>query len=76
MLQNMIMFVCVRCVCIVTTKCKGMRQNHLDKHDDQEMISHLYISIIFYIHIHAQQEKLVRKYLHLVKYEQKNGYKI
>ena len=60
MLQNMIMFVCVQCVYIVTTKCKAMRQNDLNKHNDQEMISLLY-TFYYIMHIHAQQEKLMTK---------------
>ena len=59
MMQNMIMFVCVQCVYTVITKCKAMRQNHLDEHNDQEMISLLYFYYI--IHIHAQQGKLMTK---------------
>ena len=39
MLQNMTMSVCVQCLYIVTTKCRAMRQNHLNEHGDQEMIS-------------------------------------
>ena len=36
MLQSMIMYVCVRCVFIVTTKCKAMRNIHQEEQDDQE----------------------------------------
>ena len=49
MLQSMIMYVCVRCVYIVTTKCKAVRKTHLDEHDDPETISLFYIFIILYI---------------------------
>ena len=74
MLQSMIMYVCVQCVYIVTTKCKAMRQNHLDEHDDQETIV-IYIFLLFYTYsgpasIRETNDK--KKHLHLVKYEQKN----
>ena len=49
MLQSMIMYVCVRCVYIVTTKCKAVRKTHLNEHDDPETISLFYIFIILYI---------------------------
>ena len=48
MLQSMIMYVCVRCVYIVTTKCKAVRKTHLDEHDNPETISLFYIFIIYY----------------------------
>ena len=47
MLQSMIMYVCVRCVFIVTTKCKAMRNNHHDEQDDQETSSLFYIFILY-----------------------------
>ena len=53
MLQSMIMYVCVRCVYIVTTKCKAVRKTHLDEHDDPETISLFYIFIIYYTYFHA-----------------------
>ena len=53
MLQSMIMYVCVRCVYIVTTKCKAVRKTHLDEHDDQETISLFYIFIIYYTYFQA-----------------------
>ena len=43
MLQSMIMNVCVRCVFIVTTKCKAMRNIHLEEQDDQETSNLFYI---------------------------------
>ena len=66
MLQNMIMSVCVGCVYIVTTKCRAMRQNHLDESSDQEMIRFLYI-FLFYIVYHQdqQQQKRTTEKLHL-----------
>ena len=36
MLQNMIMYVFARCVFIVTTKCKAMKNIHHKEQDDQE----------------------------------------
>ena len=71
MLQSMIMYVCVRCVFIVTTKCKAMRHNRHDEQDDQETSSVFYIFILYIILfrpsiISNDDEK---KYLHLVKYD-------
>ena len=73
MLQSMIMFVCVQCVYIVTTKCKAMRHNHHDEHDDQETFSFL----LYYTYsgqASIRETKDERKYLHLVKYEEKIFY--
>ena len=41
----MIMNVCVQCVFIVTTKCKAMRNIHLEEQDDQETSSLFYICL-------------------------------
>ena len=49
MLQSMIMYVCVRCVFIVTTKYKAMRNNHHEEQDDQETSSLFYIFILYII---------------------------
>ena len=51
---SMIMYVCVRCVFIVTTKCKAMRHNHHDEQDDQETSSLFYIFILYYIQAQHQ----------------------
>ena len=48
MMQSMIMYVCVQCVFIVTTKCKATRHNHHDEQDDQETSSLFYIYILSY----------------------------
>ena len=48
MLQSMIMYVCVRCVFIVTTKCKAMRNIHHKEQDDQATSNLLYFYIIYY----------------------------
>ena len=64
MLQSMIMYVCVRCVYIVTTKCKAVRKTHLDEHDDPETISLFYIFIIYYTYFqapHHQSELLATR---------------
>ena len=49
MLQSMIMYVCVRCVFIVTAKCKAMRNIHHKEQDDQETSNLFYIFILFII---------------------------
>ena len=48
MLQSMIMNVCVQCVFIVTTKCKAMRNIHLEEQDDQET-SNLFYKFLYYL---------------------------
>ena len=48
MLQSMIMNVCVQCVFIVTTKCKAMRNIHLEEQDDQET-SNLFYIFLYYL---------------------------
>ena len=69
------MYVCVRCVYIVTTKCKAVRKTHLDEHDDPETISLFYIFIIYYTYFqapHHQSELLAtRKNSHFKKNEPK-----
>ena len=49
------------CMCVMCihcyNKCKAMRQNQLDKHDDQETISLFYIFII----IHFQEKLMTNK---------------
>ena len=60
MLQSMIMYVCVQCVFIVTTKCKAIRNIHDEEQNGQETSSLFYIfkeqddqetSFLFYIFI-------------------------
>ena len=58
MLQNMIMSVCVGCVYIDATKCRAVRQNPLNEHGNQEMISFLYT---LYHHDHQQQQRTTEK---------------
>ena len=77
MLQSMIMNVCVLCVFIVTTKCKAMRNIHLEEQDNQET------SILFYVFLYYRAStKYKRNYddekkpLHSVKYDTKNLKKI
>ena len=48
MLQSMIMNVCVQCVFIVTTKCKAMRNIHLEEQDDQETSNLFYLYMFLY----------------------------
>ena len=48
MLQSMIMYVCVQCVFIVTTKCKAMRNIHHEEQDDQETSNLFYTPIFLY----------------------------
>ena len=80
MLQSMIMYVCVRCVFIVTTKCKAMRNVHHEEQDDQETSSLFYI--LYYILYNSGPASTIRetddekKHLHLVKYDPKNLKKI
>ena len=75
MLQNMIMYVFARCVFIVTTKCKAMKNIHhkeqddqetsnLKEQDDQETSNLLYFFILFSYKIqahHQQSEKLTMR---------------
>ena len=73
MLQSMIMDVCVRCVFIVTTKCKAMRHNHHDEQDDQGTSS-LFFIFLYYILFCSGPASIrdtddEKKYLHLVKYD-------
>ena len=49
MLQSMIMNVCVQCVFIVTTKCKAMRNIHLEEQDDQETSNLFYYIFLYYL---------------------------
>ena len=49
MLQSMIMNVCVLCVFIVTTKCKAMRNIHLEGQDDQETSNLFYYIFLYYL---------------------------
>ena len=58
------------CMCAMCIHCYNKMQSneakHLDKHDDQEMISFLYIFLFYIIHIHAQQQQLTstpKKYI-------------
>ena len=67
----MIMSVCVLCVYIVTTKCRAMRQKYLNKHEDQETISFLYIFLLYYTYPCPATATDDNKKIHLVKYEQK-----
>ena len=76
----MIMNVCVLCVFIVTTKCKAMRNIHLEEQDDQET-SYLFYYIFLYYSLyilHAKHQQYKRNYddekkpLHSVKYDTKN----
>ena len=79
MLQSMIMNVCVQCVFIVTTKCKAMRNIHLEEQDDQETsnLFYLYMFLYFITPIYFRpsfnnKRKIVttrKKHLHSVKYE-------
>ena len=75
MLQSMIMFVCVRCVFIVTTNCKAMRNNHHEEQGDQETSSHfLFLYYILYCSGPAstlRETEDEKNHLHLVKYHPK-----
>ena len=68
MLQSMSMNVCVQCVFIVTTKCKAMRNIHLEGQDDQETsnLFYIYVFIFYYSYIFQAKastikEKLLRR---------------
>ena len=54
--------ICVLCVFIVTTKCKAMRNIHLEEQDDQETSNLLYIFLYYLLYISCPastiQEKL------------------
>ena len=79
MLQSMIMNVCVQCVFIVTTKCKAMRNIHLEEQDDQETsnLFYLYMFLYFITPIYSRpsfnNKRIIvttrKKHLHSVKYE-------
>ena len=63
MLQSMIMIVCVQCVFIVTTKCKAMRNIHLEEQDDQETsnLFYIYVYIFYYSYIFQAQLQQLKK---------------
>ena len=68
MLQSMSMNVCVQCVFIVTTKCKAMRNIHLEGQGDQETsnLFYIYVFIFYYSYIFQAKastikEKLLRR---------------
>ena len=61
MLQSMIMNVCVRCVFIVTTKCKAMRNIHLEEQDDQETSNLFYIILYYLLYISGPASTIKEK---------------
>ena len=61
MLQSMIMNVCVRCVFIVTTKCKAMRNIHLEQQDNQEASNRLYIFLYYLLYISGPASTIKEK---------------
>ena len=61
MLQSMIMNVCVRCVFIVTTKCKAMRNIHLEEQDDQETSNLFYIFLYYLLYISGPASTIKEK---------------
>ena len=83
MLQSMIMNVSVLCVFIVTTKCKAMRNIHLEGQDDQEtsnLFYYIFLYYLLYISSCQASTKYKRNYddekktLHSVKYDTKKNY--
>ena len=76
MLQSMTMYVCVRCVFIVTSKCKAMRNIHHKEQDDQETSSLFYIFIYYILYCSGPASTIrdtddEKKHLNLVKYDPK-----
>ena len=61
MLQSMIMNVCVRCAFIVTTKCKAMRNIHLEEQDDQETSNLFYIFLYYLLYISGTASTIKEK---------------
>ena len=61
MLQSMIMNVCVRCVFIDTTKCKTMRNIHLEEQDDQETSNLFYIFLYYLLYISGPASTIKEK---------------
>ena len=75
MLQSMIMNVCVRCVFIVTTKCKAMRNIHLEEQDDQETSNLFYIFLYYLLYISGPASTIKEKLFFLVNMTPKDFYK-
>ena len=65
MLQSMIMNVCVQCVFMVTTKCKAMRNIHLEEQDDQETsnLLYIYVYIFYYSYIFSGPASTIKEKL-------------